>query len=131
MKTRYGVSPWMHQFPDSRRPARPSLRGEHEVDVLIAGGGLTGCAIALACASAGLKTILVEAERIGSGGAARSAGLLLPEPGPLFRDVAQAHGLRSARRVFEAWRKASLACSLLTMRSCKRRLGRSVQRLSW
>ncbi|MGE0443587.1 MAG: NAD(P)/FAD-dependent oxidoreductase [Vicinamibacterales bacterium] len=116
MKTRYGVSPWVHQFPDSRRPNLPKLRGEHEVDVLIAGGGLTGCAIAYACASAGLKTILVEADRLGAGGASRSAGLLLPEPGPLFRDVAQAHGLRSARRVFEAWRKASLEGAALLRR---------------
>ena len=113
MRTRYGVSPWIHQFPDSRRPDYPKLRGEHVTDVVILGGGLTGCATAQACAAAGLKTILLEADRIGQGSAGRSAGLLLPEPGPNFRDVAQAHGLRSARRVFESWRRASIDAAAL------------------
>ena len=39
--------------------------------------------------SAGLRPLLFEAERIGQASAGRSAGLLLPEPGPAFRDVQQ------------------------------------------
>ncbi|MEQ1573121.1 MAG: FAD-binding oxidoreductase [Vicinamibacterales bacterium] len=118
MKCRYGVSPWIHQYPDSKRPNLPRLRGELTADVVIVGGGLTGCATAHACAVAGLKTILVEAERIGQGSAGRSAGLLLPEPGPRFRDLAQALGLSTARRVFEAWRRASLEAAA-TLRRLK------------
>jgi glycine/D-amino acid oxidase-like deaminating enzyme len=116
MKTRYGVSPWILEFPDSRRPDRPPLRGEHTADVVIVGGGLAGCATAYACASAGLKTILLEGDRLGQGSAGRSAGLLLPEPGPAFRDVAAAHGLRSARKTFEGWRRASLEGAALLRR---------------
>ncbi len=108
MKTRYGVSPWIQQYPDSKRPSLPRLRGELTADVVIVGGGLTGCATAHACAVAGLQTILVESERIGQGGTGRGAGLLLPDPGPHFRDIAQALGLGTARRAFEAWRRASL-----------------------
>jgi glycine/D-amino acid oxidase-like deaminating enzyme len=108
MKTRYGVSPWVHQFPESRRPDYPRLKGDLAVDVVILGAGLTGCATAWACASAGLKTVVLEADRVGAGASGRSAGLLLPEPGPMFRDVVQAHGLRAARQVFGAWRRASL-----------------------
>ena len=52
---------------------------------------------------AGLKPIVIEGDRVGQGSSGRSAGLLLGDPGPLFRDVAQAHGVRAARRVFEAW----------------------------
>ena len=78
MKCRYGVSPWIHRFSAARRPDFPRLRGERTADVVIVGGGLTGCAAAHACAAAGLKTVLVEAERIGHGSAGRSAGLLLP-----------------------------------------------------
>ena len=111
MKCRYGVSPWIHRFSAARRPDFPRLRGERTADVVIVGGGLTGCAAAHACAAAGLKTVLVEAERIGHGSAGRSAGLLLPEPGPSFRDIVQAHGLRTAKRVFDAWRLASLDAS--------------------
>ena len=81
---------------------------------MIVGAGLTGCATAYACVMAGLKPIVIEAGRLGQGSAGRSAGLLLPEPGPAFRDVAQTHGLRAARRVFEAWsRGASEGAALL------------------
>jgi glycine/D-amino acid oxidase-like deaminating enzyme len=107
MRTRYGIAPWIHEFPSTRRPAFPQLRGEHVADVVIVGGGLTGCATAYACAVAGLRPIVLEGRRVGEGSAGRSAGLLLPEPGPAFRDVAQAHGLRAARRVFELWAKGA------------------------
>jgi glycine/D-amino acid oxidase-like deaminating enzyme len=107
MRTRYGVSPWVDTFPRTRRPDHPRLRGEHTADVVIVGGGLTGCATAQACAAAGLRPLLVEANRLGSGSAGRSAGLLLPDPGVFFRDIAGAHGLRAARRVFEGYRKAA------------------------
>jgi glycine/D-amino acid oxidase-like deaminating enzyme len=77
-------------------------------DVVVMGGGLTGCATAYAAAASGLRTILVEADRIGQGSTGRGAGLLLPEPGPSFRDVTASHGLRLARRIFESWQRASL-----------------------
>ena len=108
MKTRYGISPWVYLFPDSRRPSLPVLKGERTTDVVIIGGGLTGVATAHACAMAGLRPLLVEADRIGQGSAGRSAGLLLPDPGPMFRSIVGAHGLRAGRTVFESWRKASL-----------------------
>jgi glycine/D-amino acid oxidase-like deaminating enzyme len=115
-RTRYGVSPWIHQFPDSRRPDFPRARGNATTDVVIIGGGLTGCAIAHACAVAGVKCIVLESNRIGQGSGGRSAGMLLPDPGPTFRGVAQAHGLRAARRVFQSWRRASLDAAALIRR---------------
>jgi len=114
MPTRYGESPWIFEFPRTRRPDFPRLRGEHTGDVVIVGGGLTGCATAYTCAMAGLRPIVIEAERVGQGSAGRSAGLLLADPGPLFRDVVRSHGLRAARRVFETWaRGASDGAALL------------------
>jgi len=114
MPTRYGESPWIYEFPRTRRPGFPRLRGEHTCDVVIVGGGLTGCATAYACAMAGLRTVVIEADRVGQGSAGRSAGLLLADPGPLFRDVVRSHGLRAARRVFETWaRGASDGAALL------------------
>ena len=74
---------------------------------MIVGGGLTGCSTAYACASAGMRPLLLEADRIGWGSAGRSAGLLLSDPGVAFRDIVKAHGLRAARRTFEGYRKAS------------------------
>ena len=118
MRTRYGVSPWVTTFPDTRRPDFPRFRDlrlkkgsdtrELVVDVAIVGGGLTGCATALACATSGLKVAVLERDRIGLGSAGRSAGLLLPDPGPDFTAIVKAHGLRAGRRIFELWRKASL-----------------------
>lgn len=113
MKTRYGVSPWVHEFPDSRRPAHPRLRGHHEADIVIVGGGLTGCAAAYACAAAGLRPVVVERDRIGGGSSGGSAGLLLSDPGPAFRDVAAAHGLKAARQAYTSWRLATLEAAAL------------------
>jgi glycine/D-amino acid oxidase-like deaminating enzyme len=76
--------------------------------VVIVGAGLTGCAIAYASAAAGFDTLVLEAEKVGQGATSRSGGLLSPEPGPSFRDVAAAHGLKNARRAFDAWRRGAL-----------------------
>jgi glycine/D-amino acid oxidase-like deaminating enzyme len=114
MPTRYGESPWLYEFPRTRRPDFPRLRGEHTCNVVIVGGGLTGSATAYACAMAGLKPLVIEGDRVGQASTGRSAGLLLADPGPFFRDIVQAHGVRAARRVFEGWaRGASDGASLL------------------
>jgi len=97
-------------------PDYPRLRGDHTFDVVIIGAGLTGTATAYLCAAGGLKTLVLEAERIGRGSSGRSAGLLLPEAGPAFRDVEQAHGLRGARTAFESWRRATLDGAALLRR---------------
>lgn len=116
MKTRYGVSPWIHEFPDTRRPAYPKLRGAQDVDVAIVGGGLTGCAVAYASAVAGMRTVVIEADRIGQGATGRSSGLLLPDPAPSFKETAALHGLRAARHIFEAWRRSALDAAALIRR---------------
>jgi len=117
MKTRYGLSPWIEGFPDTRRPAFEPFRGEKTADIVIVGGGLTGCATALALASAGRRPIVLEAGRVGQGSAGRSTGLLLAEPGPSFRDLVQLHGLRSTRIIFEAWKAAALDAAALVRRA--------------
>lgn len=116
MRTRYGLSPWIHQFPDSRRPDFPRAKGELEAQVAIVGGGLTGCLAAYGCAAAGVRAVVLESGRVGTGAAGRSAGLLLPDPGPSFRDVSQAHGLRAARTAFGSWRRAALDGAALLRR---------------
>src|SRR5256885_15070469 len=67
---------WFDTFPKSRRPAYPKYRGATETDVVIVGGGLTGCACAASFAAAGVKVALLEADRIGAGATAGSAGVL-------------------------------------------------------
>jgi len=116
LRTRYGISPWIDLTPSSRVPEYPRFRGAHTRDVVIVGAGLTGCATAYACALAGLKPFVIEADRVGRGSAGRSTGLLLPDPGPAFRDIERAHGLRAARTAFERWRHASLEGAALLRR---------------
>jgi glycine/D-amino acid oxidase-like deaminating enzyme len=95
-------------FPRSRRPDYPRLRGELRTRVLIIGGGLTGCACALSFATAGVHVTLVEADRIGAGATAASAGLLRQDFDASFQETAARHGLRAARHLWQSMRRASL-----------------------
>jgi glycine/D-amino acid oxidase-like deaminating enzyme len=81
---------------------------------VVIGAGITGCAVAQACAAAGLDTVVLEAGRVGQGATRRASGLMSAEPGPSFRELAGHHGVRDARRAFEAWRAgASQGAALL------------------
>src|SRR3546814_3638269 len=57
-------------------PAAPPLAGEVVADVAIVGGGFTGCSAAYHLARAGQVPVLIEAERVGFGGAGRNVGLV-------------------------------------------------------
>jgi glycine/D-amino acid oxidase-like deaminating enzyme len=99
---------WPDRFPASRRPSFPRLRGHLHADVVIVGGGLTGCAAAYTFAAAGVSTILIEADRLGLGMTGRSAGLLRPDPAAEFRAAAERYGLRDARTLWQATRRSAL-----------------------
>jgi gamma-glutamylputrescine oxidase len=109
-RTKYGVSPWVDQFPTSRRLDLPRFRATaaSPVPVVIVGGGLAGCCTAYALAAAGVKVVLLEATRIASGGAGRGPGVLVDER----------HGRRAARALFDASRRA-----VLDLASTAKRLG--------
>ena len=95
-------------FPSSRRPSYPTLRGPASARVVIVGGGLTGVACAAAFASAGVQTILLEADRIGAGATGGSPGLLRHDFDASFLDTVARHGLRDARHLWDSARRASL-----------------------
>jgi glycine/D-amino acid oxidase-like deaminating enzyme len=99
---------FLDTFPKSRRPDYPRQNGEIRARVAIIGGGLTGCACAAAFASAGIDAIVLEADRIGAGETARSAGLLRQDLDASFQDTAALHGLRATRHVWQGFRRASL-----------------------
>ena len=105
-------------FPRSRRPDYSRQRGEIRTRVAIVGGGLTGCACASSFAAAGIQVVLLEADRIGAGATAASAGLLRQDLDASFQESAELHGLRTARHVWQGFRRASLDFS-----AALRRLG--------
>ena len=96
---RYGQAPWGDRFPASRVPSYPRFRKPLTTtfDVVIVGGGLTGCATAYAFAAAGIKVILLEADRMGRGSTSLSARLDLRRPGRAVRRSREPLGLRAAR----------------------------------
>ncbi len=99
---------WFDTFPKSRRPSYPRLRGQHETQVAIVGGGLTGVACALAFATAGVDVILLESGVIGGGATAGSDGLLREGFNASFHETAALHGLRTTRALWEGMRRGSL-----------------------
>jgi glycine/D-amino acid oxidase-like deaminating enzyme len=113
---RYGRSPWIDRFPKSRVPSLKPLRGTFDTDVVIVGGGLTGCASAYAFAAAGVKVMLLEADRLARGATAASNGIISDDPGVEFVAIEKALGLRAARRAWQAWRRAALDLQALLRR---------------
>jgi glycine/D-amino acid oxidase-like deaminating enzyme len=99
---------WLDTFPKSRRPAYPRWRGTAETTVVVIGGGLTGCACAYSLAAAGIPVMLLEADRIGGGATAASLGFVREDFDASFEATARAHGLRSARLLWQGVRRASL-----------------------
>jgi glycine/D-amino acid oxidase-like deaminating enzyme len=111
---------WLDTFPKARRPSYPRFRGEQQTAVVIVGGGLTGCACAASFATAGVKTILLEADAIGRATSA-DAGVIREDFDASFQEAAASHGLRAARHLWQTMRRASLDFS-----AALRRLGARV-----
>ena len=99
---------WFDTFPKSRRPSYPRLRGAHETQVAVVGGGLTGVSCALAFATAGVHVVLLESEVVGGGATAGSEGLLREGFNASFQETAALHGLRTTRALWEGMRRGSL-----------------------
>jgi glycine/D-amino acid oxidase-like deaminating enzyme len=99
---------WLDRFAKTRRPSYPRFKGDSETDVVVIGGGLTGCAAAWSFANAGVRTVLFEAETLGSGGTAQSVGLIREDFDASFRETVKAHGLRASRTMWQAMRRAAL-----------------------
>ncbi len=114
--TRYDRSPWIDTFPASRVPSHPKYKGAAQTGVVVVGAGLTGCLTAYALAAAGVKVMVLEADRIGRGATAFSSGWISEDPNVPFHDVEKAIGLRAARRAWQAWRRAALDFASLVRR---------------
>lgn len=89
-------------------PSLPStpLAKEIIADVVIVGGGFTGCSAAFHLAAAGLAPVVLEAEDIGFGGAGRNVGLvnagMWVMPDDLVASLAAPYGERLVSQLGEA-----------------------------
>ncbi|XP_014389560.1 PREDICTED: glycerol-3-phosphate dehydrogenase, mitochondrial isoform X3 [Myotis brandtii] len=70
------VSEPVNKDPPSREAQILTLRNTPEFDVLVIGGGATGCGCALDAVTRGLKTALVERDDFSSGTSSRSTKLI-------------------------------------------------------
>ena len=76
IRTKYGTSPWIDEVSKAKRPEYPRYRGERSVQVAIVGGGLTGVMTAYAFAAAGIRVVVLEADRVAQQGSGRGPGVL-------------------------------------------------------
>jgi gamma-glutamylputrescine oxidase len=104
----YGKSHWIERTPPSRRRSYPKYRGQREADVVIIGGGLTGCTAASVFAQAGHRVVLLEAGRLSSGATAGGIGAIVPQPDAWWRTVEEAAGVRVARTAWSSARRSAL-----------------------
>ncbi|WEG09357.1 FAD-dependent oxidoreductase [Microbacterium horticulturae] len=67
---------WRDDLPADLLPDRPTLRAEHEADLVIVGGGYTGLWTALEATERmpGARIVLIEAQRVGWGASGRNGG---------------------------------------------------------
>ena len=84
----------------------PRVRLAGEPDVVVVGGGVTGCACALALAEGGLRVRLHEAREVASGASGRNGGFAL-RGGAMPYDGAREHlGVEGARALWRLTERA-------------------------
>jgi gamma-glutamylputrescine oxidase len=84
----------------TREPPLPALQGEHAADVVVVGAGYAGLSAALELAQRGLKVVVLEAERVGSGASGRNGGQALVGVASGQEVIEQQLGRDDARRVW-------------------------------
>lgn len=111
----YGARYWAERTAPNRRRTYSRFTGQHTADVVVIGGGVTGCTAAYGLAQAGLDVVLLEADRLASGSTAASLGAILPEPDARYRLVEDAVGRHVARTAWKEARRSALEfASVLT-----------------
>src|SRR6185295_11475857 len=104
----YNARYWAERTAEQRRRAYPKFRGNQTAEVVVIGGGLTGCASAYALATAGFDVILVEADRIATGSTSAGLGAIVPEPATSYREAEHAVGRRTARTAWKETHRSAL-----------------------
>ena len=104
----FGTSYWSDRTAAARRRSYPTYRGQREADVVIIGGGLTGCTAANVFAEAGHSVVLLESDSLAGGATSGGIGAIVPQPDTSWRPVEQAAGVRVARAAWSSARRSAL-----------------------
>lgn len=119
------MTPSLWQVVSGPVAPRPPLAEAIEADLLIVGAGFTGLSCALHAATAGLRVVVLEAERIAAGASGRNAGFVVPnfakvDPEAVLARLGPDRGARlvafaagSADLVFGLIRDHAIACDAL------------------
>jgi glycine/D-amino acid oxidase-like deaminating enzyme len=76
------------------------MSSDGATDIVVVGGGVVGCACALALADRGLGVVVLERAGLAAGASGRNRGLLLPHPEP-GSEVLYREGVAGYRRLAE------------------------------
>src|SRR5213078_3165983 len=90
------------------------------VDVVVVGGGVTGCSCALTLASSGLRVRLVEAREIAAGASGRNGGFALRGGAMPYDRARETLGVERARRLWQLSEEALDRLELLAGDACRR-----------
>lgn len=99
------------------------LAGTERADVCVVGGGIAGCATALALAERGYRVTLLEAERLGWGASGRNGGQVIPG---IAAEQAELTALAGEEAALHIWRLSLQAIALV-----KHRLARHAIACEW
>jgi glycine/D-amino acid oxidase-like deaminating enzyme len=102
---RRGRTIWLGRTKPATR--YPILRGQHETEVAIVGGGMTGAMLAESFTRHGARVAVIEGDRVGHGSTAASTALLLQEPDYDLGDLSGKYGSRAAKRIWTLSRDAA------------------------
>ena len=91
---------------DEPAPPLPKRRLSAPPDVVVAGGGVTGCSCALALAQVGLRVRLHEAREIAGGASGRNGGFALRGGAAPYPVMVEAIGHDDARRLWRLTEEA-------------------------
>ncbi|MFJ6673485.1 FAD-dependent oxidoreductase [Actinosynnema sp. NPDC091369] len=84
---------WSDSIPHGRFP---TLTGETAVDVAVVGGGITGATTALLLKRAGLRVVLVEADRVGSGVSGNNTAKVTALQSTVYSTIERKQGAEAA-----------------------------------
>src|SRR6476659_8748388 len=97
--TQSSTSYWLAETRE--RPASATAnRHPGAVDVVVVGGGVTGCSCALTLAERGLRVRLLEAREIAGGASGRNGGFALRGGAMPYDEARRTLGVERARRLW-------------------------------